>query len=82
VNQPLRTCLGCRRPVSRTELLRLTWSPAAGRVIVDPAFDQGGRGCYLHPGCAAEVIRRRTVGRALRRSVDPAQVAELLAELA
>jgi predicted RNA-binding protein YlxR (DUF448 family) len=61
-------------------LVRLT-ADSDGRVVLDASLRRGGRGCYLHPGCAAEVIRRRGVGRALRRSVDPAQVAELLAGL-
>jgi predicted RNA-binding protein YlxR (DUF448 family) len=59
----------------------LAWTEADGRVVLDRDFRLGGRGCYLHPGCAGEVVRRRTVGRALRRSVEPAQVAALLAEL-
>lgn len=49
--------------------------------MLDPAFRLGGRGGYLHAGCAGEVVRRRSLGRALRRSVDPTQVAELLAGL-
>ncbi|WP_169923736.1 YlxR family protein [Propionicimonas paludicola] len=81
MNLPLRTCLGCRRSVARDELVRLAWVEPDAQVVLDPGFRLGGRGCYLHPGCAAEVIRRRTVGRALRRPVDPGQVAELLATL-
>lgn len=49
--------------------------------MVDSAQRLGGRGCYLHPGCAAQVLRRRAVGRALRRAVDHEQVAALLAGL-
>jgi len=81
MNQPLRTCLGCRRSVPREELVRLAWVEADAHVVIDREFRLPGRGCYLHPACAAEVVRRRTIGRALRRPVEPAQVATLLAEL-
>lgn len=81
MNQPQRTCLGCRKSVPRAELIRLAWSTSQGQVVADPGFRLGGRGCYLHPACAGEVLRRRTVGRALRRGVDSAQVAELLSVL-
>jgi Predicted nucleic-acid-binding protein implicated in transcription termination len=81
VSQPLRTCLGCRSVAARPQLVRLAWDAQENRVVVDSAQRLGGRGCYLHPGCAAQVLRRRAVGRALRRAVDHEQVAALLAGL-
>jgi len=67
--------------VPRAELVRLAWVEADACVVLDHGRRLPGRGCYLHPGCADEVVRRRVVGRALRRPVEPAQVAALLAEL-
>lgn len=79
---PLRTCLGCRSRQARAELVRLAWDQAAGVVVVDARQVLPGRGCYVHPGCAATTARRRVVGRALRRTVDGDQVAALLTALA
>jgi predicted RNA-binding protein YlxR (DUF448 family) len=73
---PVRTCVGCRRQAPKPQLLRLAWSDAA--VVLDPRQVLPGRGCYLHPGCAGLVVKRRAVARALRRPVDGGQVAALL----
>ena len=82
VTPPLRTCLGCRTSQARAELVRLVWDEASGAVVVDARQVLPGRGCYVHPGCAATTARRRVVGRALRRAVDGDQVTALLAEVA
>lgn len=58
--------------------MRLVWNPGTGTVVVDGSQVMPGRGCYLHPGCAAAVVKRRAVARALRRPVDGSQVARLL----
>ena len=76
MSQPVRMCVGCRRSEPKPALLRLAW--ADGRVVLDPEQRLPGRGCYLQPGCAAQALRRRAVGRALRRDVDAGQVARLL----
>jgi len=76
--KPVRTCIGCRGTASRSDLVRLVWDEALGEVVTDPRQVLPGRGCYLHAGCAALVVKRRAVGRALRRSVDGGQVAALL----
>ena len=76
---PVRTCIGCRRPGAKPELVRLVWDAAAGAVRADRRQVLPGRGCYLHPGCGAAAVKRRAVGRALRRAVDGEQDATLLA---
>jgi predicted RNA-binding protein YlxR (DUF448 family) len=65
--------------MSKSELVRLVWNDDAGAVVLDASQVMPGRGCYLHPGCADQVARRKLVGRALRRPVDSAQVAAVLA---
>jgi predicted RNA-binding protein YlxR (DUF448 family) len=82
VTAPLRTCLGCRRSLAKAALVRLAWDPVAGAVVVDHLQVMPGRGCYVHPGCAEVVARRRVVGRALRQVVDGEQVSAVLAALA
>lgn len=79
VNVPERTCQGCRRPSPKADLVRLAWDPAMAGVVVDPRQRLSGRGCYVHRGCAAALLRRRVVGRVLRRSVVEAQLGGVLA---
>lgn len=74
----VRTCVGCRGRADKAELVRLVWSAADAAVVVDPRQVMPGRGCYLHPGCEPAAIKRKAVGRALRRTVDGDQVAALL----
>ena len=76
---PVRTCIGCRQAAAKPTLVRLAWDAASGRVVVDRGQVLPGRGCYLHQGCGGAAVKRRAVGRALRRSVDGEQVAALLA---
>jgi uncharacterized protein len=79
--EPQRTCIGCRQRGDKSSLVRLVFSQPSAGVVVDAAQVLPGRGCYLHPGCTAVALQRRAVGRALRVSVDPAQVAAAVAEL-
>lgn len=78
--EPQRTCIGCRAVQDKSGLVRLAWLDGVG-VVVDAEQRLGGRGCYLHPGCVETALRRRAVGRALRRVVDPRQAAEALQAL-
>ncbi|MEV0650537.1 YlxR family protein [Phytomonospora sp. NPDC050363] len=80
----IRTCVGCRRRVRSTELLRVI---AVGhttglRLVVDPARRLPGRGAHVHPdpACLALADRRRAFGRALRLTgvVDTAALAEYI----
>ena len=79
---PIRTCLGCRGRVAKSELVRLAWNTVDGVVVLDVGQVLPGRGCYVHPGCADQVARRKLLGRALRRQVDGEQAAVVLAALA
>ena len=72
---PRRTCLGCRQVDDKAHLIRLVWSPADGRVVVDENQTASGRGAYVHGRCALRGMR--SLPRALKRHVDGAQVAAL-----
>ncbi|MGD7708239.1 YlxR family protein [Microlunatus sp. Y2014] len=81
--EPVRTCVGCRRRAERSELIRMVYEPVACAVVVDVRKVLPGRGAHLHPSerCLTEALRRRAIGRALRRTgsdgnpvVDPEQV--------
>lgn len=76
-NQPQRTCIGCRKKGSRSELLRLV-SDAGGSsaVVVDERRRMAGRGAWLHPSeaCFALAVKRRAFGRALKGATETAAV--------
>ena len=66
MSSPVRTCLGCRERVNKSDLLRLVWTSLGLRA--DVRQRELGRGAYLHPraDCLAQAARRRAVGRALK----------------
>ena len=55
-----------------------------GSVATDPGGKAAGRGAYVHAdqACLRLAARAGSLGRALRRPLDAAQAATLLAELA
>ncbi|MCS5733965.1 YlxR family protein [Herbiconiux daphne] len=65
-HDPVRTCVGCRKRGSRSELLRFVASE--GRLVIDERRSLPGRGAWLHPdaACAARAERSRAFPRALR----------------
>lgn len=66
MNNPARTCIGCRGRAHRDELWRLV--RVDGRLVVDLARTAPGRGASIHPdlSCWELAVRRRAVARALR----------------
>ena len=62
---PIRTCLGCRTPRPKRELVRLVRRPD-GRVVVDAGAP--GRGAYVcaEPGCVARALKAGRLGHAFR----------------
>ena len=66
MSAPVRTCVGCGARAGQAELARLTLE--GERVVVDRAR-RGGRGAWIHasPACLARALKRRAIGRALRR---------------
>jgi predicted RNA-binding protein YlxR (DUF448 family) len=82
---PVRTCIGCRKRVPASELLRFFVAVRDGdhlRLQPDPDRRLPGRGAHLHPdpACLALAERRRAFGRALRVAgvLDTGPVAEAL----
>ena len=61
-----RTCIGCRRRCSPTDLLRMTVSE--GLVLPDPDRRAPGRGAHLHPAieCFELAVRRKAFPRAFK----------------
>jgi predicted RNA-binding protein YlxR (DUF448 family) len=81
-----RTCIGCRRVVPASELVRL--AAPDGRVAVarrrgGAATSRQGRGAWLHPrpDCVNAAVKKRAFGRAFRGGVDGPDPAQLLTDL-
>jgi predicted RNA-binding protein YlxR (DUF448 family) len=71
IDEPVRTCVGCRQRTTRSELLRVTLGEDTSGVPVvvpDPRGTAPGRGAHLHPttACLELAERRRAFPRALR----------------
>ncbi|UWZ40262.1 YlxR family protein [Dactylosporangium roseum] len=86
---PVRTCVGCRKRASSSELLRVVAIESGldqFRAVPDPARRRPGRGAHLHPdpACLALAERRRAFGRALRVTgvLDTGSLAEAVAAAA
>ncbi|MGW6201632.1 YlxR family protein [Kribbella sp. NPDC055110] len=65
-----RTCIGCRKRSSPTDLLRMTVSGGPGNLMVVPDPDRRapGRGAHLHPAteCFDLAVRRKAFPRAFK----------------
>jgi uncharacterized protein len=70
MNEPLRTCVGCRRVVPQATLLRVVLVDAA--VVVDEERRRPGRGAWVHRerGCIQNAARGG-LQRSFRRAVEP-----------
>jgi predicted RNA-binding protein YlxR (DUF448 family) len=77
--EPVRTCLGCRKRVDKSSLLRVV--ARSGEAVVDHSATLPGRGAWVHPtlDCIDKSIARKAFGRALRvdGALDIAQVRAL-----
>jgi predicted RNA-binding protein YlxR (DUF448 family) len=80
--EPVRTCLGCRRTASKTELLRIVRGPD-GTVALDPSGRAQGRGAYVHPDqvCVRRAARGGALARALKVGLRPDEAGRLWDEL-
>ena len=81
---PRRTCVGCRTPRAKPELVRIAATPEGVRV--DPDQTLPGRGAYVCPEPQCLEAIERTGGHTLRRALRTAQenergIAEVLSEL-
>ncbi|WP_083473027.1 MULTISPECIES: YlxR family protein [Frankiaceae] len=63
---PVRTCVGCRARVARSDLLRIV--VVGGELLPDVRHRMHGRGAHVHPdpGCVDLAERRKAFPRALR----------------
>jgi hypothetical protein len=81
-----RTCIGCRRIVPSSELVRL--AAPDGRVALairrgGATMPRQGRGAWLHPtpDCVNAAVKQRAFGRAFRGKVDGVDPVRLLSDV-
>ncbi len=76
---PQRTCIACRRPQAKADLMRLVRAPT-GEVAVAWTGKLAGRGAYLCPSwsCWEEAFKKGRVEHALHTSLSPETRQQLL----
>ena len=76
--KPQRTCIACRQTGEKRTLIRLVRTPE-GHVLVDETGKRSGRGAYLcaDPACWQVALKERLIGRALRVTPSPQDLAQL-----
>ncbi|MGG7510792.1 YlxR family protein [Plantibacter sp. YIM 135249] len=80
---PVRTCVGCRKRGSRSELLRVV--AGEDSLVADPSATEPGRGAWVHldAGCFENAVARKAFTRALRlaESLDARLVGAYVVEV-
>ncbi len=76
--QAQRTCVGCRKPDGRAELLRFVLAGDPPQPVPDVSRREGGRGVSVHPlrRCVEAAVRSGALARGLRtrQAVDAQQL--------
>lgn len=77
---PQRTCIACRQPRAKRDLVRVVRTPEA-RVQLDPTGKLAGRGAYLcrARGCWEQALQGGKLSAALKTAVGPDELAALRA---
>jgi predicted RNA-binding protein YlxR (DUF448 family) len=80
---PERTCIGCRRVVPASELIRLAAPVTIATRRGGAAMPRQGRGAWLHPAldCVGAAVKQRAFGRAFRGRVDGLDPVRLLGDM-
>ena len=75
---PIRTCIGCRQPAAKRDLVRIVRTSAGG-IGVDPTGRAPGRGAYIHSNraCWEKALKGATINRTLKISLSTEDAAAL-----
>lgn len=82
-HKPQRTCIVCKEPATKYELIRVVHTPE-GNIIIDSTGKANGRGAYLcaRPECREKGLSDpRFLSRALKTNIPQEILAQLRAEL-
>jgi uncharacterized protein len=76
--QPQRTCIACRRVLTKRALRRVVRTPA-GEITVDPTGKLAGRGAYLcaYRDCWLKALKHKLIGPALKTTLSEDEYARL-----
>lgn len=80
MNQPTRTCIACRKPQLKKDLIRVVHS-ADNNIMLDFTGRANGRGAYLcdNIACMEKAVKKKLFNREFKVNIDAA-VYEKLAE--
>jgi predicted RNA-binding protein YlxR (DUF448 family) len=62
--EPVRTCVGCRKPDNRANLLRVVAN--SQELVFDSLASMPGRGAWVHQQCLQLAVDRNAFARALK----------------
>jgi uncharacterized protein len=70
---PTRTCIGCRRRLPASDLVRLTLVEGRPRAWASGGKRGEGRGASIHPteACLTAAVKTNAFSRAFRQSLTP-----------
>ncbi len=70
--KPVRTCIVCRQPFDKRELVRIVKN--GEEISVDLTGKKNGRGAYIctNPDCLAKLKKQKTLNRAFKCEVSDA----------
>lgn len=74
-NPAMRTCVGCRKPTPKHELVRLAVVPAPPYLVLDPKNQLGGRGVWVMPDrdCIVKAATKGGFARAMAKPLRDAK---------
>jgi predicted RNA-binding protein YlxR (DUF448 family) len=78
---PIRTCIACRQPQSKKQLLRIVKTPQ-GEIKLDFTGRANGRGAYVcyNDQCINKVVTKKLLNREFETNIDASVYTRLLEE--
>ena len=75
MTEPIRTCIGCRKKVTKWELVRLV-RHESGRISVDESRKSPGRGAYVcpNPQCIDLALNPKRLNKVLRTNLASKEI--------
>lgn len=78
MSEPIRTCIGCRKKITKWELVRLVRNKS-GQISVDESRKSPGRGAYVCPNlqCIRLALTPKKLNKVLRTNVTLKEIETL-----
>ncbi|HHW89735.1 MAG TPA: YlxR family protein [Clostridiales bacterium] len=78
---PIRTCVACRQPQPKKQLLRVVKTPQ-GEIKLDSTGRANGRGAYIcnRAQCVQDAVKKKLFNRNFKMNIDDSVYTRLLEE--